>query len=80
MSEGPLCWTFEQVNEWSFPDIPKPVLNVDKMITGKEVSVMLNDGNITAGLPKYTEPMVLSEGSSDCLLEYLHIHLTDIMA
>ena len=79
LSEGPLRWTFEQVNQWSFPDIPEAVLHVDKVITGKEVSVMFDDRNISAGLPKDTEPMVLSEGCSDCLLEYLHFDAPDVL-
>ena len=80
LSEGSLRSAFEQFNEWSFPNIPEPVLNVDKMIAGKEVSVMFDNGNIPADLPKYTETMVLPEGSSDGLLEYLYVHLPDIMA
>ncbi len=40
---------------------------------------MFDDGNITAGLPKDTQRMLLSEGSSGRLLEYLHFDPLDIL-
>ena len=56
------------------------MLRVDEVITRKEVAVMFDDGDITAGLPKDTERMFLPEGSSGRLLEYLHLDPPDILA
>jgi len=56
------------------------MFRVDEVITRKEVSVVFDDGNITAGLPKDTQHMLLSEGSSGRLLEYLHFDPLDILA
>ena len=56
------------------------MFRIDEVITGEEVSVMFDDGNITAGPPKDTQRMLLSEGSSGRLFEYLHFDLPDILA
>ncbi len=56
------------------------MFRVDEVITRKEVSVVFDDGNITAGLPKDAKRMLLPERSSGCLLEYLHFDLLDILA
>ena len=56
------------------------MFRVDEVITRKEVSVVFDDGNITAGLPKDTERMLLPEGRSGRLLEYLHFDPLDILA
>ena len=55
------------------------MFRIDEVITRKEVSVVFDDGNITAGLPKDTQRMLLPEGGSDCLLEYLHFDPLDIL-
>jgi len=55
------------------------MFRVDEVITGKEVSVVFDDGNITTGLPKDTQRMLLPEGSSSRLLEYLHRDPLDIL-
>jgi len=41
---------------------------------------VLDDGNITAGLPKDTKRMFLPEGRSGRFLEYLHFDSSDILA
>jgi hypothetical protein len=56
------------------------MLCVDEVITRKEVAVVFDDRDITASLPKDTECMVLPEGSSSCLLKYLHLDSLDILA
>ena len=56
------------------------MLNVDKVITRKEVAVVFDDRDIAASLPKDTECMILSESSSGCLLEYLYLDLFDVLA
>jgi hypothetical protein len=56
------------------------MLRVDEVITRKEVSVMFDNGNISAGLPKDTKRMLLPESSSGRLLEYLHLDPLDILA
>ncbi len=53
--------------------------HVNEVITRKEVSVVFDDGNITAGLPKDTQRMLLPEGSSSRLLENLHLDPLDIL-
>jgi hypothetical protein len=60
-------------------DIPQAMFRIDEVITRKEVSVVFDDGNITAGLPKDTQRMLLPEGSSGRLLEYLHFDPLDIL-
>ncbi len=55
------------------------MFRVNEVITRKEVSIVFDDGNIAAGLPKDTECMLLSEGSSGRLLEYLHFEPLDIL-
>ncbi len=54
------------------------MLRVDEVIARKEVTVVFDDGNVTAGLPKNTQRMLLSEGCSGGLLEYLYLDLSDI--
>jgi len=56
------------------------MFRVDEVIARKEVSIVLDDRNITTGLPKDTERMLLSEGSSSRLFEYLYLDLPDILA
>jgi len=56
------------------------MFHIDEVITGKEVSVMFDDRNITAGLPEDTQGMFLPKGSSGRLFEYLHFDLPDILA
>jgi hypothetical protein len=53
---------------------------VNEVITGKEVSIVFNDGNVTAGLPKDTKRMLLAESRSGRLLEYLHFDPLDVLA
>jgi hypothetical protein len=53
--------------------------SVDEMITRKEIPVVLDDGNIAAGLPEDTQRMLLPEGSSGRLLENLHFDPLDIL-
>ncbi len=55
------------------------MFRVDEVITRKEVSVVFDDGNITAGLPKDTQRMLLPEGSSGSLLEHLYFDPLDIL-
>ena len=40
---------------------------------------MFDNRDITAGLSKNTQPMLLPKGRSGSLLEYLHLDLPDIM-
>jgi len=56
------------------------MLRVDEVVTRKEVPVVFDHRDITARLPKDTECMVLSESSSGCFLEYLHLDSLDILA
>ncbi len=55
------------------------MFRVDEVITRKEVSVVFDDGNITAGLSKDTKRMLLPEGSSGRLLEDLHFDLLNVL-
>jgi len=52
---------------------------VDEVITRKEVSIVFDDRNITAGLSKDAKRMLLPESSSGRLLKYLHFDLLDIL-
>ena len=61
-------------------DISQPMFHIDEVIARKEVSVMFDNGNISTGLPKNAERMLLSESSSGCLFEYLHLDSLDILA
>ncbi len=79
LPERPLRSTFQKVNQWSLLNIPQPMLRVDEVVARKEVSVMFNHGNISAGLPKDTERMFLPESSPGCLFEYLHFDPLDIV-
>jgi hypothetical protein len=56
------------------------MLRVDEVITRKEVSVVFDNGNISASLPEDTQCVLLTEGSSGGLLEYLHFDPLDILA
>jgi hypothetical protein len=55
------------------------MFRVDEVITRKEVSVVFDDGNITAGLAKDTKRMLLPESSSGRLLEDLHFDPLDVL-
>jgi len=55
------------------------MFRVDEVITRKEVSVVFDNGNITAGLSKDTKRMLLPEGSSGRLLEDLHFYPLDVL-
>jgi hypothetical protein len=50
------------------------------VITRKEVSIVFDDGNVTASLSKDAERMFLPEGGSGCFLEDLHFDPFDILA
>jgi len=52
---------------------------VDEVITRKEVSIVFDDGNITASLSKDAKRMFLPEGGSGCFLEDLHFDPFDIL-
>jgi hypothetical protein len=56
------------------------MFRVDEVITRKEVSIVFDNGNITAGLPKDAKRMLLPEGSSGCFLEDLYFDPLDILA
>jgi len=56
------------------------MFRVDEVITRKEVSIVFDDGNITASLSKDAKRMFLPEGSSRCFLEDLHFDPLDILA
>ena len=55
------------------------MFHVHKVIAGKEIPVMLDDGNISAGFPENTERVLLSEGGSDRLLKYLHFDAANVL-
>jgi hypothetical protein len=55
------------------------MFRIDKVITRKEVSAVFDDRNITAGLPKDTQRMLLPEGSSGRFLKYLNFDPLDIL-
>jgi hypothetical protein len=55
------------------------MLRVNEVITAKEISVVFDDRDIPAGLPKYTERMLLPEGSSGRFLKYLNLDPLDIL-
>jgi hypothetical protein len=61
-------------------DISQPMFHIDEVIARKEVSVVFDNGNISTGLPKNAERMLLPESSSNCLLKYLHFDSLDILA
>jgi hypothetical protein len=55
------------------------MFSIDEVVTRKEVPVVFDDGNITASFPKDTQSMLLPEGSSGGLLEYLHFNPSNIL-
>jgi hypothetical protein len=55
------------------------MLIINKVITRKEVSVMFDDGKVTAGPPKDAQAMLLPEGCCGNLLEYLDADAADIL-
>ena len=61
-------------------DISQPMFHIDEVVARKEVSVMFDNGNISTGLPKNAERMLLPECSSGYLFEYLHLDSLDILA
>jgi hypothetical protein len=80
LPECSLLRTLEQLDQWSFLDVPKVMFSVNEVVTGKEISVVFDDWNITAGRPEDTQRMVLIKGRSGSFLEYLHFDPPDIMA
>ena len=79
LTECPLSRALQKVSQRSLSNIPQSVLRVDEVIARKEVAVVFDDRDIAAGLPKDTESVVLPEGGSGHLLEYLHLDLFDIL-
>ena len=80
LPEGPLRRALDQFHERRLPDISEAMFAIDEVVTGKEVPVMLDDGDVAANLPKDAERMLLSEGRSEGFLEYLHIDAPDVLA
>src|SRR5262249_16750259 len=56
------------------------MLGGDKVITGIEVAVVLDDRHIPTGGAKDTQRMVLSVGRSRRLLEHLHDDAPDVLS
>lgn len=56
------------------------IFRIDEVITREEVSIMFDDGDITARLPEDTEGMLLAEGGSRSLLEDLDFDTPDILS
>jgi hypothetical protein len=56
------------------------MLRVNEVITAEEISIVFDDRDIPAGLPKDTECVLLPEGSSGRLLKYLNLDPIDILA
>jgi hypothetical protein len=50
------------------------------MIAGKELPIVFDHGDIPAGFLKDTQGMLLPQGCSGRLLEYLDFYLPDILA
>ena len=78
LPKGSLRSALQKIDQGSLLDIPQPVCRFDEMIARKEVSVMFHNGNIPAGRPKNAQGMLLPEGSSGHLFEYLHFDSLDI--
>jgi hypothetical protein len=55
------------------------MFTIDKMITGIEVSIMFNEGNITAGRPEDTLRMLLIESYAGSLFEDVDFNRPDIV-
>ena len=55
------------------------MFRVDEVVARKEISVMFDHGNISAGLSKDTKRMLLAETRSGRLFEYLHFDPLDIV-
>ena len=53
---------------------------VDEVIARKEISVVLDDGNVAAYLPKDAQGVLLPEGGSGRLFEHLNCDPLDILA
>jgi hypothetical protein len=77
-SEGDQVRALQQSHKGGFPDIPKIMSGVYKMIAAKEVTVTFHDGNIAAGSPKETEFVLLPESGLRCFLKELYFDPADI--
>src|SRR5213593_654302 len=75
-----LCWAFEQFEKRGFADIADAMLGGDKVITGIEIPVVLDDRDIPTGGPKDTQRMVLAVCRSRRLLEHLHNDAPDVLS
>ena len=51
---------------------------VDEVVTRKKVSIVFDNGDIPAGLPKNTQCMLLSKGCSGSLLDDLYFKTANI--
>ena len=78
LPEGSLTRTFQKIDQSRLADIPQPVFPIDEVITGKEIPVMFDDGNITAGLAKDAKRVLPAEGRVRRFLEYLHPDPLDV--
>ena len=80
MPEGPLRRTLEELDQGRLPDIPEAMVCVDEMVAGIEISVVFNDGNISADWPEKAQRMLLPESRPGCFLEDLHFNPADVPA
>lgn len=79
LSECSLCWTLKKIDQRGFPDISQVMLCIDEVITREKVSVVFDDGNIAAGLPKDAQRMLLPQCRPGNLFKDLHVNLLDIL-
>jgi hypothetical protein len=79
LAECPLRRPFDEIDEPSLTDIPKKVLFVHEVITGKKISTVFDHRDITAGFFEDTEGVLLAQSCCGSLLEHLDFYLPDIL-
>ena len=78
-SEFALRRVLQYFHERCFENVPDAVLRIDKMIAGVEISVMLDDHDIAAGLLENAQSMLHPEQGSERLIEVLDGDPADIV-
>jgi len=75
-----LLLRFDQINQPFLKDVSKKIFRVYKMITGKDISVMLHSQSISTGLVENTYSRVLTDIICQSRVKYLDIIFGNIIS
>ena len=79
LPECPLSGTLDEIDQPGLMDISQVVFPVHEVIAGKKIPIVLDHGNVPAGLLEDTQGLLLPQSRSCRLLEDLDKYLPDVL-